>query len=60
MLGEHFAGGKAHDAASHCGEHPELEASEGDGWGAQAGGHKQSGGDGHLAGVLTTLCVHVF
>ena len=55
MLGEHFPGGKAHDAAPHRGEHPELEASEGDGRGAQAGGHKQGGGDGHLAGVLRVI-----
>ena len=55
MLSEHFPGGKAHDAAPHRGEHSELEASEGDGRGAQAGGHKQGGGDGHLAGVLRVI-----
>ena len=57
VLSEHFPGGKAHDAAPHRGEHPELEASEGDGRGAQARGHKQGGGDGHLAGVLRVITI---
>ena len=59
MLGEHFAGCKAHDAAPDRGEHAELEAGEGDGRGPQARGHEQGGGDGHLAGVLNALSFYV-
>ena len=59
VLGEHLPGGKAHDAAPDRGEHAELEAGEGDGRGPQARGHEQGGGDGHLAGVLSTLSCYV-
>ena len=52
MFGKHFAGGKAHDSSAHRGKHAELEAGEGYGRGAKAGGHKQGGGYWHLAGVL--------
>ena len=48
MLGKHFAGGEAHDAAPHGGEHPHLEAGEGDDWGPEASGHEQGPGNGNL------------
>ena len=48
MLCKHFAGGEAHDAAPHGGEHPHLEAGEGDDWGPQARGHEQGPGNGNL------------
>ena len=57
MLSEHLPSGEAHDAAPHRGEHPELEAGEGDGRGAQARGHKQGGCDGHLAVVLREIFI---
>ena len=53
MFCEHLPGGEAHDAAPHRREHPELEAGEGDGGSAQACGHEQRRGDGHLARVLS-------
>ena len=48
MLGKHFAGGEAHDAAPHGGEHPHLEAGEGDDGGPEASGHEQGPGNGNL------------
>ena len=53
MFSEHFPGGEAHDTATDSREHAELEAGEGDGGGAQAGGHEEGGGDGHL----TVVCL---
>ena len=55
MFSEHFPGGEAHDTATDSREHAELEAGEGDGGGAQAGGHEEGGGDGHL----TVVCLQV-
>ena len=48
MFCEHLAGGEAHDAAAHRGEHPHLEAGERDDGGAETRGHEQRPRDGHL------------
>ena len=54
MLCEHLAGGEAHDAAAHRGEHAELEAGERDGGRAETRRHEQRSGDRHLTRVLRT------
>ena len=48
MFCEHLAGGEAHDAAAHRGEHPHLEAGERDDGGAETRGHEQRSGNRNL------------